>query len=187
MAEELTNQNANAEGTGTQAGVEQKPQTFDDILSNKEYQSEFDKRVAKAIETAKSKWNDGFEKTLEEKLSEAQKLAKMNADQKAQYEREQAEAKLAQREAEITKRELKATAKDTLLSKGLPIELADALVYTDADACSTSMEAVTKAFEQAVTRAVNDRLRQDPPKAGNPNQDDFVAALRNAAGLTNKT
>ncbi len=183
MAEEMTNQNANAEGTGTQAGAEQKPQTFDDILSNKEYQSGFDKRVAKAIETAKVKWNDGFEKTLEEKLSEAQKLAKMNADQKAQYEREQAEAKLAQREAEITKRELKATAKDTLLSKGLPIELADALVYTDADACNTSMEAVTKAFEQAVTKAVNDRLRQDPPKTGNAPEKNFESALRSAAGL----
>lgn len=143
--------------------------------------------VNKLITDRLSKEREKFNVTLEEKLSEAQKLAKMNADQKAQYEREQAEAKLAQREAEITKRELKATAKDTLLSKGLPIELADALVYTDADACNASMEAVTKAFEQAVTRAVNDRLRQDPPKAGNPNQDDFVAALRNAAGLTNKT
>ena len=32
------------------------PLTFDEILEDKEYQSEFDKRVAKALETAKSKW-----------------------------------------------------------------------------------------------------------------------------------
>ena len=31
--------------------------TFDEMLQNKEYQSEFDKRVQKAIATAKSKWD----------------------------------------------------------------------------------------------------------------------------------
>lgn len=31
--------------------------TFDEMLMNKEYQSEFDKRVQKAIATAKSKWD----------------------------------------------------------------------------------------------------------------------------------
>ena len=36
-------------------GAESKP-CFDEILSDKDYQSEFDRRVAKAIETAKSKW-----------------------------------------------------------------------------------------------------------------------------------
>lgn len=30
--------------------------TFDEILEDKEYQSEFDKRVTKALETAKTKW-----------------------------------------------------------------------------------------------------------------------------------
>lgn len=32
------------------------PLTFDDILEDKTFQSEFDKRVAKALETAKTKW-----------------------------------------------------------------------------------------------------------------------------------
>ena len=186
MAEEMTNQNANAEGMETQTGAEKTRPSFDELLADREYQSEFDKRVAKAIETAKAKWNDGFEKTLEERISEAQKLARMNAEQKARYEQEQAEARLAKREAEITKRELKAAAKDTLLEKGLPAELADTLLYTDADACSASIDAVSKAFEQAVTKAVNDRLRQEPPKDGNVNQSSLSAAIRAAAGLTNK-
>lgn len=33
------------------------PLTFDEILEDKEYQSEFDKRVSKALETAKAKWD----------------------------------------------------------------------------------------------------------------------------------
>ncbi|MBP3922847.1 MAG: hypothetical protein J6D27_07775 [Ruminiclostridium sp.] len=30
--------------------------TFDEVLKNKDYQSEFDKRITKALETAKEKW-----------------------------------------------------------------------------------------------------------------------------------
>lgn len=38
-------------------GAELKP-CFDEILNDKDYQSEFDRRVAKAIETAKTKWTN---------------------------------------------------------------------------------------------------------------------------------
>lgn len=47
MAEE-NNKPGNQNGT---------PLTFDEILEDKEYQSEFDKRVTKALETAKAKWD----------------------------------------------------------------------------------------------------------------------------------
>lgn len=57
--------------------------------------------------------------------TEAEKLAKMNAEQKAQYEREKKDQELAKREVELTARELKVTAKETLGSKGLPTSLAD--------------------------------------------------------------
>lgn len=35
------------------------PLTFDEILEDKEYQREFDRRVQKAINTAKAKWTNG--------------------------------------------------------------------------------------------------------------------------------
>jgi len=35
-----------------------KPLTFDEILEDKEYQGEFDRRVAKAHTTAKAKWQE---------------------------------------------------------------------------------------------------------------------------------
>lgn len=40
------------EGTDEQTGTK----SFDDVLKDKAYQSEFDKRISKALETAKSKW-----------------------------------------------------------------------------------------------------------------------------------
>ena len=35
---------------------EETPQTFDDVLKDKGYQAEFDRRISKALETAKTKW-----------------------------------------------------------------------------------------------------------------------------------
>lgn len=67
---------ANGGGEGNPTGAEGKKQTFDDILSNKEYQAEFDRRVSKAIETAKSKWQGEQDSTLDDKINSAIKTAK---------------------------------------------------------------------------------------------------------------
>ena len=148
-------------GGDAQDNASQKP-TFDDMLKDKDMQSEFDKRVSKALETAKTKW----QKDADEKLSEAKKLEKMNAEQKAEYQRKQTEEKLAKREAEVTRRELMAEAKVQLADKGLPVGLAAVLDYTGADECKTSIETVSKAFAEAVECAVNERMKGNPPKIG---------------------
>ncbi len=170
MAEETktnvteTNEGANPPAEATPA--QGQPQTFDDVLKNKEHQSEFDRRVTKAIETARAKWDGEFEEKLNAKIAEANKLAKMTADEKAKFERDKQEADYNKRLAEVTKRELKAEAKEQFASDGLPTELADVLVYTDAEACKASMDAVKTAFNAAVEKAVNDRLRGNTPKTG---------------------
>lgn len=142
------------------------PKTLDDLLKDKSLQSEFDKRVTKALETAKSKWDTELETKLAEAKTEAEKLAKMNADQKAEYERQQREAKLTERETEITRRELRASALETLAEKGLPKGLADILNFTDAESTKGSIEAVETAFRAAVEAGVNERLKGSPPGGG---------------------
>lgn len=160
---------AGAEGGGAEGaeggtggdGSGVKPKTFDEILSNKEYQAEFDRRVQKALGTAKEKW----ESLLDDKLSEADKLAKMNKEEKAEYLQKKHEKELAAREAGITKRELMAEAKNTLAEKKLPVSLAEVLNYTNADSCKASVEAVEKAFQEAVQAAVEEKLKGGvPPK-----------------------
>jgi len=79
MEEEKENVNTGAEEP---AGTEKEVKTFDDILSNKEYQAEFDRRVQKAIETAKGKWQE----INDAEKSEAEKLEKMNKEQKLEYQ-----------------------------------------------------------------------------------------------------
>lgn len=152
---------------GTEEGGEgtQNTQSFDDFLKNPANQSEFDKRVAKALETQKVKLTADIASQIENARTEAEKLAKMNAEQKAQYEREKKDQELAKREAELTARELKATAKETLASKGLPTSLADVLNYENAEVCNKSIEAVEAAFREAVAAGVDEKLRGGkPPK-----------------------
>lgn len=139
--------------------------SFDDFLKDPANQSEFDKRVAKALETQKGKMQQDIQAQIDNARTEAEKLAKMTAQQKAQYESDKREKDLAAREAEITKRELSAQAKETLADKGLPVQLADILNYESAETCQASIAAVEKAFRDAVGKAVDDKLKgKDPMK-----------------------
>ena len=156
-----------AEGAGGAAGADT-PLSFDDFLKDPKNQAEFDRRVGKALETNRSKMQAELNTKVQEAVTEAEKMAKMNAEQKAQYEREKKEKEIADREAALTKRELTATAKEQLAEKGLPVSLAAVLNYSSAEECSASIEAVGKAFQEAVEKAVNDRLSggKPPKKAG---------------------
>jgi hypothetical protein len=104
------------------------------------------------------------EKRIADAVTEAQKLAKMSADERLEHERVEREKQLKDRESEITRRELKAEAKAQLADKGLPVEFADALPLTDAESVQTAIEVFDKAFRIAVEKGVNERLKGNPPK-----------------------
>lgn len=169
----------------TEATPEATPPTFDDLLKDKNHQSEFDRRVSKALETAKAKWAEEEAAKLEAVKTEAEKLAKMNAEQKAEHERLKRDKELADREALLTLRELRAEAAGTLAEKGLPKELIDSVTFKDADSCKASIEAVEKAFRAAVQAGVEEKLKSPTPKAGAGAGADEMAAIRAAAGLKN--
>ena len=187
MAPDGAGGGAGAEGAGDAAGASESAESggesklsFDDFLkSDKTYQAEFDRRVAKAMETQKGKLDKEYASQLEAQKNEAAKLAKMNAEQKAEYERTQREESLAAREAEVTRRELAATARDTLREKGLPESLSEILVYTDAEACSASIDKVEKAFQTAVDEAVKEKIKGgNPPKSGSACKDSEESMLQ---------
>lgn len=166
MGADATNTNVNPE-VGAESTQEQ-PKSFDELLKEDAYKTEYEKRLSKELESAKSKWESEQQTKLNEEKTEAQKMASMNEKEKEDYQRQKREEVLEQREREITARELKATAYETLSEKGLPKELAEILNYTDADQCKASIDAVEKAFQSSVEKAVNEKLRgnNQPPKSG---------------------
>ena len=151
-----------ASGTGDEGN---EPQSFDDFLKTGGNQAEFDRRVQKAVNTAVTNAQEKGQALTDDKLSEAEKLAKMTKEEKAQYMQQKKEKELSEREAAITRKELMAEARNTLAGDGLPQELAEVLNYTDADACKKSMETVKAAFQKAVEAAVEEKLKGGkPPK-----------------------
>ncbi|MDD3797506.1 MAG: DUF4355 domain-containing protein, partial [Lachnospiraceae bacterium] len=135
---------------GGDGGSGNEPPSFDDFLKDGGNQAEFDRRMQQAINTAVTNAQSKWKAMTDDKLSEAEKLAKMNKEEKTQYLQQKREKELADREAAITKKELMAEAKNTLAGKKLPVELAEMLNYTDADSCSKSIATVEKAFQTAV-------------------------------------
>lgn len=158
----------NGGGTGTDPEGKNegnKPLSFDDFLKGEGNQAEFDRRVQKAVNTAVNNAQQKWQALADDKLSEAEKLAKMTKEEKAQYLQQKREKELSDREAAVTRKELMAEAKNTLAEKKLPVELSEVLNYTDADSCNKSIAAVEKAFQAAVEAAVQDRLKGgNPPK-----------------------
>lgn len=161
----------NESNSNEQTGVNQTEKTFT--------QKDVDKLIQDRLAREQSKW----EKKIQDERTEAEKLAKMNADQKAKYAEEKRMAELEKREKDITTRELRATSIETLAEKNLPKELADILNYSDAEQCNKSIEVIESAWnkahgtwQQAVEKEANKRLRGgDPPKGGqsNDNQQTF--------------
>lgn len=118
--------------------------------------------------------------SYEEKLKEAEKLAQMDAQQKASYQKKQAEEALAKREAAVVKRELMANAADKLAEYKLPKSLISCVNFSGSDECEKSIEGIREAFTEAVSAAVNDRIRGTAPKlAQNDVRDAFLDGFMN--------
>lgn len=139
------------DGQGNDGQTGQEPKVFS--------QEEVDKIVQGRIAKERKSW----EKQLQEQQTEAQKLEKMSEKEKKEYQEEKRIKDLDDREAAITRRELTAQAKVQLADKGIPTELAEILILTDADSCKKSIETVEKAFQTAVQRAVEERIKGREP------------------------
>ena len=160
------------EGAGGEGGTGgDTPPSFDDFLKTGGNQAEFDRRVQKAVNTAVTKAQEKWQALADDKLSEAETLAKMTQEEKAQYMQQKREKELTDREAAITRKELMAEAKNTLASDGLPQELAEVLDYSDADTCKKSMEKVKEVFQRAVETAVEEKLKGGKPPKKAPGGD----------------
>lgn len=162
------NANVNTQQQTPNTGVET-PKTFDEMLKESNYQSEFDKKVQKSLDTAKAKW----EAEMEAKQSEAEKLAKMKEDERTAYELEKARKKQEEAEAKLNAYELK---EEAIKMAGNPETQVDVSLLSLIDFRSIKAEQVEptiknikKVFDSAVENEVNKRLKETTPKSVNSN------------------
>ena len=150
------------ETTQETVGAGDKVKTFDEILADKHYQSEFDKKVAKALETARTKW----EQDAEVKRTEAEKLAKMDSDEKHKYELEKATREREEALSKLNAYELKEEAVKIASTKELPISLLSVIDYTkeNAESIKTKIDEIEVVYKQAIQTGINDRMKEKTPK-----------------------
>lgn len=150
----------NNEGSGQQEGETAK--TLDELLSSdKALQSEFDRKISKALETAKAKW----EQQAKNDASEAKKLEKMTADERARYQLDKDKAEFAKEKKAFAQEQLKTAVAAELVKRGYTADFAEFLTGADADASNANINAFEKVFQKAVEDATAEKLRGDrvPP------------------------
>ena len=136
--------------------------TFDEILADKTYQSEFDKRVAKALETARTKW----EKEAEVKKTEAEKLAKMDAEEKLKYERDKIIEERDNALSRLNAYELEKEAIKIANEKGVPTTFLKAINFstTKAEDLKEIIEGFETIYKQSVQDGINEKMKEKTPK-----------------------
>lgn len=162
-------ENEPTSGTESNKQDDNKSLSFDELInSNKEYQSAYDKKVREAIETAKTNWQE----IMNNEKSEAEKLAKMNKEQKLEYQAQKAEQEKANALAKLNAYELKEQALKIASEKGLDVSLLNFFDFSTAKAeeLNPKIDEISSAFNKAVEKVVNERLKEDTPisKSGTP-------------------
>lgn len=109
-----------------------------------------------------------WQKKQEKAVDEAKKLERMDAQQKAEYERDQLQKELDELKKKAAHADMTATARKMLSESNIsiPDEIVGVLVSTDASETKTRIESFSKAFNEAVEKAVKERIKGTTPKMG---------------------
>ena len=123
-----------------------------------------DKDVDEILNKKFAKWQEKQDKAV----SEAKKLAAMNATQKAEYERDQLQKQLDEYKRKDSLAEMTKTARSMLSESGISVSdgVLAMLVNTDAEQTKAAVDGFSKAFKDAVEEAVKERLKGRTPKVG---------------------
>lgn len=99
--------------------------------------------------------------------SEAEKLAKMSAQEQAEYQRDEYQRELKELKAKLARADIKETARAMLVADNIsiPDELVSAIITDNAETTQQAIKGFAAAFKEAVKTEVANRLKGNEPKA----------------------
>lgn len=156
-------------------GGEPEPEPKDD---EKKYT---DKDVDEIVERKFAKWKAKHEEDLETAKKEAAKLAKMNADQKKDYELEKIKAENEELKADAAKIELGKEAAKILKESKIDAtqDILDLVVGSDADSTKVNIDKFVEIIKAQIAAAEVERAKGKTPKSyGNGGKDDRTEIQR---------
>lgn len=153
---------------GKEGGSGSEPLSFEAFLKQEGNQAEFERRVKAAVDAAVSGVEEKWKALTDDKLSEAEKLAKMTEKERAEYEKKKLQDELDALKHEKEVAGLATEARKTLSEDGIniPDELLANLIGKDAAKTKANVEAFTKLFNDAVNEVVKKKAQQDTPPEG---------------------
>lgn len=166
MNDDLKQQDAGTDGvtadnSGADKATETKKTLKELLAEDKELQSQYDKKVTEALNTARKSW----EEDSKTKMAEAEKLAKMNREEKDKYEREKLEAEIATLKKKDNARTLKDEAIHIVSEKDIPVGYLELIDFEAVDAAKS--KAIIDAIEQLRAKDrekyLNEALKQKTP------------------------
>ena len=125
-------------------------------------QSEVDDLIKKRL----AKQEKSFDKRMQEKLDEAEKLRQMNEAQKAEYEQEKQRAHIAELEAKINRSGLEREASKMLSEGGIAVDdkILGLVVKDTAESTQEAVESFVALVNDLADKKVGEKLKGKTPK-----------------------
>ena len=133
---------------------------FDEILKDPKYQAEFDKRIAKAIETSKSKWDE----EAEAKRKELEEEAKLSAEEKIKKQMEKLTQENEVYKANEARRAMKDASLEYIKSKGYSNAIADLVdlsSFKDENDMHTRLDNINTNLSNTISRELDNKLKEN--------------------------
>lgn len=153
--------------------------TFDEMLSaNPEYQAEFDRRMTKGNKTAVDNAKKQWQQQADDEADEAEKLSKMNDQQRAQYQFNKQRKEFEAEKTAFKREKLKLAAGDELVKRGYSAALAAFVMGEDAQSTTANIDKLDGLLQEAISNKTKEAMRGNPPKSNPPkssadNQEDL--------------
>lgn len=176
-AEDMGADNAQAEVSNAQPEP-QKEVTLTELLNgNPKLQSQFDSLLAKsnqtAIDNAKTKW--------QEAQTEAEKLAKMDADQKTKYEMNKLKQENATLQGQLNATNLYKQASAIANEKEIPLSYLELIDFTkeSAESIAAKIEKIAETRSKDLEAYLSSKVRQRAPQERSvPTIDPYVEGFK---------
>ena len=150
-------------------GGESGEKTYTQAELDKMLQSETDKRVTEALKTAQEKWSKEYAEKLENEKKEAERLAKLSAEEREKAKFDKERKAFEDERAQFERDRLEMQVAKELANEGLDTEFASILMGADADSSMENIKTFKASFDKAVEAAVKARLAGRTPESGSGN------------------
>lgn len=187
-AEDVSSEEMSVGGEMTRTGTV----NYEELLkTDKEFQSFLDRRINQAVGNAVSNAQEKWQKKHDSTLSEAERLATMTAEEKAEYFQKKYEGLERERTQDENAREMERQATLLFGEKNIPAAFLKTINFRESTAEDVKSRVEFLAgfeiypkgtFESKLTDALNERLKQKPPEthAGSAGAVDYSEQLKEA-------